>query len=97
MTGSVRAAVNEIDLSQYTRQAGSNILIRATDDFEVTNVDVTIKNGQVIETGAATKSPEDPGRWVYTATANAANGALTIEASAADRPGHKTTKAETLQ
>jgi hypothetical protein len=87
--------VSNIDLSQYTRQPGGKILIRATDDFEVTAVAVTIKNGQVVESGAAVKSTEQVGRWVYTATAFA-NGALTVEATASDRPGNKGAKTETI-
>lgn len=91
--------VDEIDLSQYTAHAGSSILVRATDDFEVMSVDVSVintTNGAVIETGAATKSAES-GRWIYVATVDVPPGTpIRIEATASDRPGHKTKKSETV-
>ena len=90
--------VNEIDVSQYNRQAGDKIYVRALDDFEVTGVEVTIRNGQVVESGAAVKTSDGLGRWVYTATSTVASGSpLTVEATATDRPGNKGTKSETLQ
>jgi hypothetical protein len=87
--------VTDIDLGEYTRQAGDKIYIRAIDDFEVAGVQVTIKNGQVVESGVATKANDALGRWVYTTTAFA-NGTLTIEAVATDRPGNKGTLTETV-
>ncbi len=90
--------VHEIDLSQYNRQTGDKIYVRATDELEVTAVEVTIRNGQVVESGAAVKSGDALGRWVYTATANVDPGAtLTVEATATGRPGNKGTKTETVQ
>lgn len=85
--------VMDIDLGEYTRTTGDKIYVRATDDFEVMSVQVTIKNGQGYETGAAVKSTDGLGRWVYTATTTIPQGAsLTIEATATDRPGNKGTK-----
>ncbi len=92
-----RPRVMDIDLSAYNRQTGDTIAIRAVDDFEVTAVEVTIRNGQVLESGTAVKSNDGLGRWIYTATTNAASGELTVEAVATDRPGNKGTKTEVLQ
>ena len=92
-----RPRVMDIDLSTYNRQTGDTIAIRAADDFEVTAVEVTIRNGQVLESGTAVKSNDGLGRWIYTATTNAAAGELTIEAVASDRPGNKGTKTAVLQ
>lgn len=88
--------VDELDLSAYEGQAGNTIAIRARDDFDVVNVTVSIKDAvtnNIIESGVALKSQTDAGRWVYTATVNVSGGTqLIIEATATDRPGHKTTK-----
>lgn len=92
-----RPRVMDIDLSAYNRQTGDTIAIRAVDDFEVTAVEVTIRNGQLVESGMVVKSNDGLGRWIYTATANAAAGELTIEAVATDRPGNKGTKTAVLQ
>lgn len=88
-------SVDEIDVSAYDGQAGSTIAIRASDDFEVTGVDVVISKltGELIEQGVAMKSPVDAGRWVYTATTSIPPGdRLRVTVEAVDRPGHKTTR-----
>lgn len=91
--------VDEIDLSGYTTQAGSRIMVRASDDFEITGVEVSVintTNETVIETGAAVKSAE-LARWVYTATVTVPPGTpVRIEASATDRPGHRAKKSEMI-
>lgn len=92
--------VEDIDLGLYGRQVGDKILVLATDDFEVMSVDVQIKNanGDEVEHGAAVKSPEALGRWVYTATVQVpANEAFSVVAVATDRPGNKGTKTVTVQ
>ena len=87
-------AVEQIDLSGYTGQAGETIRITASDDFEVTGVAVSITDagGTVLEQGAATASD---GVWDYiTKAALPAGQQVSIEVTATDRPGHKTTKAQ---
>lgn len=92
--------VQEIDLSRYTRQAGSKILVLATDDFEVISVNVEIKdaNNNLIESGAAVKSTDMLGRWEYTGTMFIQNGqSFSVTAVAADRPGNTGSKTVTVQ
>ncbi len=87
-------AVDQIDLSGYTGQAGETIRITASDDFEVTGVAVSITDagGTVLEQGAATAND---GVWNYvTKAALPAGQQVSIEVTASDRPGHKTTKAQ---
>ncbi len=90
--------VDEVDLSAYSGQAGEKISVMASDDFEVAAVHVTIstESGDPIESGAAVKSAEGSGRWIYTTTAPAPPGApVTIALSVTDRPGHTVTRTET--
>ena len=89
-------AVNEIDLSGYSGKIGDKIRVRASDDMEVSGVGVTIRaqDGAVLESGPAVKTPGDI-TWTYTATTALAQGqAASIEVSATDRPGHKTTRTQ---
>jgi hypothetical protein len=89
-------AVDEIDLSSYTGKIGDEIRIRASDDVDVQGVSVAIRaqGGAVIEEAAAVLSP-GKGVWSYTATTDLQAGqAVSIEVSATDRPGHKTTKTQ---
>lgn len=90
--------VDEVDLSGYAGQAGDVIVIRAHDDFDVTGVALALTDGagNAIESGAATETPPDSGRWTYAATTAVPTGTtVRIEVSASDRPGHKTTRTET--
>ena len=91
-------SVDEIDLGEYDGQAGSRILIRASDDFDVTGVEVVISavTGGEIERGAAIPSSTDLDSWVYTATASVPDTHVRVEVTAIDRPGHKTTKVENV-
>ena len=89
-------AVDEIDLSSYTGKAGEMIRIRASDDFVVTGVEVTItdSNGVVLEQGTASLVPGSL-EWTYqTTTEIAPQQQVSIEVTATDRPGHKTTRTE---
>jgi hypothetical protein len=91
-------SVDEVDLSKYTGAAGDPIIIRAHDDFDVTAVNVAVAqaDGTAVEEGAATETPPDSGRWIYTATAAVPTGtAVRITVTATDRPGHAATKTET--
>jgi len=83
-------SVDEADLSGYSGAAGDEILIRASDDFEVMGVSVQITDagGGEIEHGEAVETPADSGRWVYAATANVPTGTtVRIAVTALDRPG----------
>ena len=89
-------AVDEIDLSAYTGQAGQKIGIRAHDDFELVGVAVIIRkaDGAVLEQGPATLGSDS--LWAYTTTAALPAGqTVMIEVTATDRPGHKTTRTQT--
>ncbi len=88
-------SVDEIDVSGYAGKVGDPIIVRASDDFEVTGVTVVMStgDGQAVELGAAVETPAKSGRWMYTATqAVPAGTAVRIAVTATDRPGHKTTK-----
>lgn len=85
-------SVDEVDLTAYTGAVGDNILVRASDDFDVTGVKVSLTNseGASIESGEAVETPAGSGRWVYTATAAVPTGTtVRIAVTATDRPGGK--------
>jgi hypothetical protein len=87
-------AVDEIDLSGYTGRAGERIRIRASDDFEVTGVEVGITdaNGAALERGPAMAAN---GTWEYlTTTAVPVGQRISIEVTATDRPGHRGTRTQ---
>jgi hypothetical protein len=89
-------AVEEIDLARYTGRSGEPIIIRASDDVEVRGVSVSIRDqqGAVLEQGPALWTPANA-VWSYTTTTALAQGqSVSIEVTAADRPGHKTTKTQ---
>jgi len=82
--------VDEIDVSAYTGQVGDPIVIRASDDFDVVGVAVTLTDteGNLIEEGDATESAPGSGSFTYAATAAVASGTtVRIAVSATDRPG----------
>ena len=88
-------AVDEIDLSAYTGQAGEKIAIRAHDDFALAGVTVVIHkaDGTALEQGLALAGNDSV--WSYTTTtALPAGQSVLIEVTANDRPGHKTTKTQ---
>lgn len=83
-------SVDEVDVSAYAGAVGDVIVIMASDDFEVAEVQVSLSDGggAVIESGAAVEVPADSGRWVYTATVAVATGTtVRIGVTAVDRPG----------
>ena len=83
-------AVDEVDLSGYAGRVGDPIVVRASDDFDVTGVRVALTDaaGSSLEEGAAVETPPDSGRWVYAATAAVATGTtVRIAVTASDRPG----------
>ena len=50
-------SIDEIDLTGYAGQVGDSIRVRATDDFKVVEVQVSIVNsdGSLVEQGSAVK------------------------------------------
>src|SRR5882757_9045270 len=57
--------IHYISLKQHTGAIGDKIRIKATDDFEVTAVNVTITNkkGKLLEAGPATRYKRKPQMW----------------------------------
>jgi len=87
-------SVDEIDFSGYTGAAGDEIVIIASDDFDVASVQVALTDGDgsPLENGAAVETPPESGRWVYTATAAVETGTtVRIAVTAEDRPGDRCT------
>ena len=87
--------VDDVIMDTFAGHIGDDIVIRAHDDFAVKDVKVAITNanGQAIESGAATETPPESGRWVYKATAAIPVGtAFKIVVTAEDLPGHKGVK-----
>ena len=83
--------VNSISTGKYTGANGSQIMVRAVDDFRVTAVQVEIytANGALLEKGNAEQQVNGID-WTYTATQ--ANNPLTgskIKAIATDVPGNE--------
>ncbi|RJP49244.1 MAG: hypothetical protein C4583_12960 [Anaerolineaceae bacterium] len=82
--------LDEVDLSEYSGAAGDPIVIRAYDDFKVARLLVTVSDseGQEIESGEAVETLPASGRWVYTASENAAQGStVRISVLVSDQPG----------
>ncbi len=80
--------VEAIDVARYTGDAGDPIGIEAHDDVDVMSVRVVIRqaDGTVLEQGDAAVANR---KWSYTATTMLpAGAAVTIEATATDRPNH---------
>ncbi len=83
--------IRDVDAAGYTGHAAQSIVIGATDDFEVTAVDVLIRrlDGATVEQGVAVRDPEHEHRWVYTTCAEADPGqTIAIEIAAWDRAGN---------
>jgi hypothetical protein len=88
----LRPELQDIDLEGYTGNPGEIIRVTATDDFEVKEVDVVIRDlaGGMIERGSA--AGED-GTWAYRAQTQVPAGqTVVIEATARDHPGHTASK-----
>ena len=82
--------VDEVDVSGYAGAVGDPILVRASDDFEVVGVSVTISDADGAELEGGDAVLQD-GQWLYTAT-TAVDAGTTIHLTvvAADRPGNLT-------
>ncbi|MBC7876575.1 MAG: hypothetical protein H7Y59_05330 [Anaerolineales bacterium] len=84
-------SIKEVDLSAYSGQLNDLIKIKASDDFGVMSVRVTITNAQdnaLIESGDAIETGSGSGLWLYSATNAVSNGTdVNISVVATDRPG----------
>lgn len=82
--------ITDVDLANYNGQIGSYIQVRATDDFDVVAVSVTIQNadGSIVESGNAALQPGSSW-WRYTATTtNESLEGDKITVRATDIPGN---------
>ena len=81
-----------IDTKKYLGNPGDVILVKATDDFKVASVSVSIVvRGKILEDGNATPYPRKPKLWRYiVTTANSKLSSTKVSASAKDKPGNKT-------
>ena len=85
--------VHSIKAPAYTGAVGETITIKATDDFKVTEVQVTIRSasGGKLEQGQAERYRIKANTWKYKTTVlNPDPKGTTIQAVAYDRPGNKT-------
>ncbi len=83
-------SVDEVDVSEYAGAVGDEIVVMASDDFDVVGVSVALTDaeGDPIEGGEAVETPVESGRWVYAATAAVDTGTtVRIAVTATDRPG----------
>ncbi|GAB4379216.1 MAG: hypothetical protein Kow0042_28360 [Calditrichia bacterium] len=82
--------IDEIDVTGYSGQAGESIRVRVTDDFKVTQVQLSIVNadGSLVEQGEAVQQANGID-WVYTTTAgNPDISGDKIIVRASDKPGN---------
>ena len=82
--------VESIDLEGYTGKPGQVVRVRATDDFRVAEVKVTMRGpgGELIEEGMAELS-SDAGEWRYPTRTEVASGqSVSVLAVAKDNPGN---------
>ena len=83
--------VENINVSEYKGVPGNVILVEATDDFAVTQVQVSITSGgAVVESGEAVQDQINKQLWRYTATVAVTLANAVVQASAYDLPGNKT-------
>jgi len=90
--------IEEINVQNYTGAIGSKIIVKATDDFEVSKVHVKIENsdGSLVEEGDAVA---DAIGLHFTYTATVSNASLVgdkITVTAYDNPGNETESSKTL-
>lgn len=85
--------IHTVNTKEYHGAIGDKLRIKATDDFEVTSVEVTILNssGKRLEKGKAEKYRRKPSTWVYTTVAtNPQLPGTRIQVTAKDRPENMT-------
>jgi hypothetical protein len=86
--------INLVDDAVYGGAVGDKIFIRATDDFKVTSVHVSIfkADGQLLEQGDAVLQPESVEDFTYTATVGIVKApGMKILVTVRDKPGNITT------
>lgn len=89
----VAPEIKSVDTSLYTGVIGDKITVKATDNFMVKTVKLSIHKADntLIEEGLAMQDDLNALLWVYTATAaNAAVSGTKITATATDLPGNNT-------
>ncbi|MBK9925065.1 MAG: hypothetical protein IPP66_07210 [Anaerolineales bacterium] len=83
--------IHEVDLSGFSGEIGQAIRIKASDDFGVARVSVTISDNAgslVYEGDDAIETAPGSGVWVYTTTGGVPDGVTAkVSVVAADRPG----------
>jgi hypothetical protein len=82
--------VGSIHLEGYAGKPGQVVQVKATDDFRVAEVKVTIRGpqGELIEEGLA-ELKSDKGDWCYTARMEVPSGqTVSVTAAAKDNPGN---------
>jgi len=90
--------IKEVVTKGYAGNPGDRIIIRAIDNFKITEVSVSITkaDGTPIEEGIAMKNPTGI-TWTYTAMAsNPELQGSKVEVSVTDTPGHVVTSTVTL-
>lgn len=88
----IAPVVKKINVSEYTGEPGSRIIIKATDDFRVIAVEVKIFNAEkvLIEQGNAVLDPMNRKHWIYTSGKyNSVLPGSSIVATAFDIPKNK--------
>jgi hypothetical protein len=84
--------IKPLDLTNYHGKVGDTIVIRATDDIGLADLDVEIsaQSGTLIERGKAVEIGAGSGKWVYTATVQVSPGSdVFIEVNGVDHAGNK--------
>jgi hypothetical protein len=84
--------VDRIDTEEYTGEIGSLVVIKASDDFQVTKVKIVITDpsGTKLEQAESTQDPDKAFKWEYqTTVANATLVGTKIKVTAYDRAGNK--------
>jgi len=94
-------SIESVGLAGYHGAIGDPIHITARDEFGVVSVQVGVLDaaGDTLESGAAVETAAGSGLWTYTGqTSIAAGSDLTIQITAADRPGGQanTTQSKTI-
>jgi len=88
--------IHYINTEKYTGAVGDELRIKATDNFQVTEVKVRIyeKDGKkLVEKGSAVRYSRKPVMWIYTLTVGSTDvDGTVIKAIAFDRPGNETEK-----
>ena len=95
----VSPEIKLVDVTGYAGAIGDLILVKATDNFMVKSVKVTIEklDGTLIEKGDAVQDASNGIKWLYTATTvNAVVTGIKVIATASDVPGNTTQKEEVI-